>query len=104
MADFLLFNLIVLAVFAADVFTNNLVDELFAAVELNCALAVATVPESIVELFAVWRFVVYKEHILLFAGNIGYHTVSPGLLLYVPYNLCVSFLAIKLCARKRPEF
>ena len=94
---------IVLTVLTTNVFADDFVDELVVAVKLNGTLAVTAVPETVVELLAVGRLVVYEEHILLLAGDVGNHTVAPGLLLNVPNDLGVGLLTIELGAGKCPE-
>ena len=94
---------VVFAVFAADVDADDFVDEFFAAVEFDCAFAVAAVPETIVEFFAVRGFVVDEEHILLFASDVRHHTIAPSALFDVPNNLRVRFFAVEFGASARPE-
>ena len=94
---------IILSIFASHVFTDDLVNELFATVELDSALSVAAVPKAVMQLFSVRCFVTYEKHILLFAGDVGHHAVAPRFLLHVPNDLRIGFTAIKFGARERPE-
>ena len=71
---------------------------------LLISLSVTAVPQTVVTLCSVGRFVINKEHIALFARNIGNHSIAPSPLLYMPYDLRVGLRGAKLSSRKRPEF
>lgn len=100
----LLIYRIVLSIFTSHVFADNLVNELFATVELDNTFSITAVPKAIMQLLSVGSFIINKKHILFLTGNIRHHSIAPRFLLNVPNNLRIGFLAIKFSTCKRPKF
>ena len=92
---------VVYAVFAAHVsgihFVYQVVfSQTLSAIELDNAGAVAAVVQVVVTLESVGALVVYVDHILLVATDIGNHLALDGGLLHMPYYLVVGLIAVKL--------
>ena len=98
---------VILSILAADVASLNFIDQNVlgpdAAIELDDADAVAAVPEPVVALRAVRRFVVDVEHILLLAGDVGDHLGGKRRLLNVPVDLVLGLPAVELRLAAGPE-
>lgn len=67
-------NIIVFAVFAADILGVDTIYQIAVMIkELDGPDAITTIPKAVVAFGAVGRFVVHKEHVFLFAGDIRDH-------------------------------
>ena len=79
------------------------VDEFIIPKQLHRAAAVTAVPQAVVKLRPIGGFVIYKDHIFLFTGQIGDHLIMPVGLFYMPDDLCVGLMAVKYCPGIGPE-
>ena len=67
-------NIIVFTVFAADILGVDTIYWIALMIkELDGSDAITTIPKAVVAFGAVGRFVVHKEHVFLFAGDIRDH-------------------------------
>ena len=77
--------------------------QLVTAEQLDSPFSVSSVPKAVVSFLSIRRFVVYKQHIILFACYVCDHPMFTRALIYMPDDLGFCLLTFEFCLASCPE-